>query len=187
MKYIALALLYATTAISTNLTYADDTIPTKLRTIVSCPLADGTRVTLKSESHGDDGDALFVDEGGKTQPAFLDMPDTQFIGTVALARCVGRALVFALEYGPPYMKGVAIRRNPQTHADERIYFAEKALPKWLYLSNQEMLVVIPNEGHETDKKYLVYRYVSGKGQPDESTATDQLPVSIHALLPVRPR
>ncbi|WP_175425494.1 hypothetical protein [Trinickia violacea] len=40
---------------------------------------------------------------------------------------------------------------------------------------------------ETDKKYLVYRYVSGKGQPNESTATDQLPASIHALLPVRPR
>ncbi|MGV2293322.1 hypothetical protein AAHK20_31760, partial [Trinickia sp. YCB016] len=73
MKYIALALLCAATAFSTNLTYADDTIPTKLRTIVSCPLADGTRATLKAESHGDDGDALFVDEGGKTQPAFLDM------------------------------------------------------------------------------------------------------------------
>ncbi|MGV2293107.1 hypothetical protein AAHK20_30665 [Trinickia sp. YCB016] len=115
------------------------------------------------------------------------MPDTQFVGNVALARCVGGALVFALEYGPPYLKGVAIRRNPKTHADERIYFAEKALPRWLYLSNQEMLVVIPNEGHETDKKYLVYQYVSGKGQPDESTATDQLPVSIHALLPVRPQ
>jgi hypothetical protein len=110
------------------------------------------------------------------------MRDTPFVGNVALARCVGGALVFALEQA---LKGVAIRRNPQTHADERIYFAEKALPGWLYLSNQKMLVVIPNEGHETDKKYLVYQYVSGNGQPDESTATDQLPVPPHALLPVR--
>jgi hypothetical protein len=183
VKYIAF--LCAATAFSSGLAYADDAIPTKLRTVMSCPPADGTRATLKAEPHGDDGDALFVDEAGKTQPAFLDMPDTQFVGNVALARCVGGALVFALEYGPPYLKGVAIRRNPQTHADERIYFAEKALPKWLYLSNQEMLVVIPNEGHETDKKYLVYQYVSGKGQSDQSTATDQLPVPPHALLPVR--
>jgi hypothetical protein len=185
MKHIALALVCAATAFPTGSTYADGAVPTKLRTVISCPLADGAHATLKAESHGDDGDALFVDEGGKTQPAFLDMPDTQFVGNVVLARCVGGALVFALEYGPPYLKGVAIRRNPQTHADERIYFAEKALPKWLYLSKQEMLVVIPNEGHETDKKYLVYQYVSGKGQPGESTATDQLPVPIHALLPVR--
>ncbi|WP_242538972.1 hypothetical protein [Trinickia acidisoli] len=158
-----------------------------MHTITSCVLADGTRATLKAESRGDDGDALFVDEGGKTQPAFLDMPDTQFVGHVALARCVGGVLIFALEYGPPYLKGVAIRRNPQTHADERIYFAEKSLPKWLYLSNQKMLVVIPNTGHETDKKYLVYQYVAGKGQPDQSTATDKLPASTRVLLSVRPR
>jgi hypothetical protein len=123
MKHIALALIYAETAFSSSLAYADDSVSTKRRTVVSCTLADGTRVTRKAESHGDDGDALFVDEGGQTQPAFLDMPDTQFVGNVALARCVGGALVFALEYGPPYLKGVAIRRNPQTHADERIYFA----------------------------------------------------------------
>ncbi|AOK15811.1 MULTISPECIES: hypothetical protein [Burkholderia cepacia complex] len=94
---------------------------------------------------------------------------------------------FALEYGPPYLKGVAIRRNPQTHRDERIYFAEKALPKWLYLGSQEMLVVIPNIGHETDKKYLVYHYVAGRGQPNESTATDKLPVSARALRLVQPQ
>ncbi|WP_198360230.1 hypothetical protein [Burkholderia ubonensis] len=50
-----------------------------------------------------------------------------------------------------------------------------------------MLVVIPNLGHETDKKYLVYHYVAGRGQPNESTATDKLPVSARALRLVQPQ
>ncbi|WP_198345561.1 hypothetical protein [Burkholderia ubonensis] len=81
---------------------------------------------------------------------------------------------------------MAIRQNPQTHTDERFYFAEKALPKWFYLGSQEMLVVIPNLGHETDKN-LVYHYVAGRGQPNESTATDKLPVSARALRLVQPQ
>lgn len=187
MKLLAVVLVSAVAALSGTISRADESTPTKLRTLVSCKLADGTRAELKTESHGADGDALFVEEGGKTQPAFLDMPDTQFVGNVALSRCVGGVLVFALEYGPPYLKGVAIRRNPQTHADERIYFAEKALPRWLYLSKQEMLVVIPNEGNESDKKYLVYRFVAGKGQPDASAATDKLPVPARALISIPPQ
>ncbi len=187
MKCRTLTLICLAITFSSTASYADNPVPTKLRTIISCTLADGTRATLKAESHGDDGDALFVDEGGKIQPAFLDMADAEFVGNVVLARCIGGTLVFALEYGPPYLKGVAIRRNPLTHGDERIYFAENALPKWLYLGNREMLVVIPDSGHETDKTYLVYHYVTGKGQPDESTPTDKLPVSARALRLVQPQ
>ncbi|WP_232435970.1 hypothetical protein [Burkholderia ubonensis] len=188
-----LTLICFAIVISSTASYADNPVPTKLRTIISCTLADRTRVTLKAESHGDDGDALFVDEGGKTQPAFLDMPDTEFVGDVALARCVGGTLVFALEYGPPYLKGLAIRRNPQTHRDERIYFAEKALPKWLYLGSQEMLVVIPNLGHETDKKYLVYHYVAGRGAAQrehgngQATGVGTSAASCAAAMMFRPR
>ncbi|WDD93609.1 hypothetical protein Bsp3421_003700 [Burkholderia sp. FERM BP-3421] len=187
MKHWAIALACVAAAGLSAPSHANDAGSGKLRTVTSCTLADGTHATLKAEPHGEDGEALFVDEGGEAKPAFLDMPDTQFVGQIALARCVDGVLVFALAYGPPYLKGVAIRRNPQTHADERLYFAEKALPKWLYLSDKEMLVVIPNIGHETEKKYLVYRYVAGKGQPDESAATDTLPASAKALLPVQSR
>ncbi|AJX17429.1 hypothetical protein BW23_950 [Burkholderia ubonensis MSMB22] len=38
--------------------------------------------------------------------------------------------------------------------------SQRKRSKWLYLGSQEMLVVIPNLGHETDKKYLVYHYVA---------------------------
>jgi hypothetical protein len=148
-------------------------------------LADGTPAELKGESHGSDGVALYVYEGGKTQPAFLDMPNNQFIGNVKLARCVGGALVFALDYGPPYIKGVVIRLNPQSHADERIYFAEKALPRWLYLNDREMVLVVPNFGHETGKRYLVYEFNSRQGQIGEGRATDTLSVPTHNMLSLR--
>ncbi|WP_175889683.1 hypothetical protein [Burkholderia cepacia] len=70
-----------------------------LRQVLSCPLADGSRIALEARSHGLDGDALFVRRVHKTGRAFLDMPETDFVGRIALSRCVGRTLVFVLNYG----------------------------------------------------------------------------------------
>jgi hypothetical protein len=183
MKSLALSLVLVATAALGATPDAGDA--GTLRPVLSCVLEDGSRAKLETSSHGLDGDSLFVQVGGKTERAFLDMPRTDFVGHIALAKCVGKTLIFALNYGPPYLKGVAIRQNPVTHADERIYFAEKALPRWLYSGRKEMLVIIPNEGDETDKKYLVYRYEAGKGQPDESTPTDQLPVALRDLIRIK--
>lgn len=180
MRILALSLALVATAALSATPDPSDTGP--LRPVLSCALEDGSRVTLEARSHGLDGDSLFVQVGGKTERAFLDMPRTDFVGHLALSKCVGKTLIFALNYGPPYLKGVAIRQNPETHAAERIYFAEKALPRWLYPGRKEMLVIVPNIGDETDKKYLVYRFVAGKGQPEESTPTDQLPVAQRDLI-----
>ncbi|MDF3834908.1 hypothetical protein P3W85_18370 [Cupriavidus basilensis] len=180
MKTIALTLALAAMATVGTAARAGDT--GKLRPVFSCVLEDGSRATLKAESHGLEGDALFVQVGSKTERAFLDMPKSDFVGRIALSRCVGKTLVFALEYGTPYLKGVAIRQNPQTHAEERLYFAEKALPRWLYVGRKEMLVIIPNIGYETDKKYLVYRYVAGKGAPEDAMPADWLPVPKRDLI-----
>lgn len=157
---------------------------TPQRIVMSCPLASRNRVILKAESHGVDGDELFVEADGKTTRAFLDMPESDFVGRIVLAKCIDNTLIFVLEYGSPYLKGVAIRDNPKSHLEERIYFAEKALPRWLYLGDAEMMVVIPNAGHESNKKNLVYKYISGKGQPEESSAMNGLPVSQRKLIPV---
>ncbi len=108
------------------------------------------------------------------------MPEADFVGRIALSRCVGRTLVFVLNYGSPYLKGVAIRLNPVTHVEERIYFAEKALPRWLYSGRRAMWVIIPNEGGETDGKYLVYRY--SEGRLTESAPVDRLPVATRDLV-----
>ncbi len=187
MRLLNISLLFISLVLIVGDATAGESRVEPLRTIKSCTMADGTPVALKAESHGEDGVALYVDEEGKAQPAFTDMSNTDLVGNVALAQCVHGALIFALDYGPPYRKGAVIRRNLQSHAEERIDFAEKALPRWLYLSDHEMLVVVPNLGGETDKKYIVYQFIAGKGQLEESMATDKLPVPGHELLPVRPR
>jgi hypothetical protein len=84
-------------------------------------------------------------------------------------------LVFAISYGPPYLKGVAIRKNPVSHLIERIDFSEKALPRWLYLNASEMQLVFPNIGYEVRGKYRVYQYVVDTGQPTEPVASDGMP------------
>lgn len=120
-------------------------------------------------------------------PAKFLMVTSCMLGDGTCSTLKAELLVFAVEHGPPYLKGAAIRRNLQADVDERIYSSEKLRLKWLCLSGREMLVVIPNIGHETDKEYLVYQYVAGKRQPDESMATDKLPVSTRALLPAKLR
>lgn len=160
----------------------------ELHIVQSCPLADGGRATLEIVSRGYKADEPFVTIDGKTERAFLDMPDDEFAGHVVLADCVHGTLIFALEYGSPYLKGVAIRKNPKTLAIERLYFSEKALPRWLYSDDSLMQVVIPNLGFETSKKYLVYKYISGKGQSNESTPMDILPEPRRKLIEIpRPR
>ncbi|EDZ99906.1 conserved hypothetical protein [Burkholderia sp. H160] len=158
-----------------------------LRTVLSCPLAGGDNATLKAIAHGlkgAEGDDLFVETGGKTERAFLDMPDTDFRGRIVLASCIHNTLIFAINYGPPYLKGVAIRGNPKSHAIERLYFSEKALPRWLFEDEKRMLVIVPNIGYETDKRYLVYEYVSGKGQSDASTPVNKLPKPMRQLIQI---
>lgn len=145
-----------------------------LVTVRTCRLDGGDRISLLSE-RGLEGDRFFLRVNGKVGKAFIDMPEYDFVGTIALATCVDHVLVFAISYGPPYLKGVAVRRNPVSHATERIDFAEKALPQWLYLSPKAMLLVIPNIGNEVSSKYLVYGLTQGKEQENEASARDALP------------
>lgn len=136
----------------------------------SCRAGDGSGMTLFAEPTVD-GNRFNLQIDGKTEKAFTDMPNAEFIGTVALSVCVDHVLVFAISYGPPYLKGVAVRKNPTSHAVERIDFAEKALPRWLYLNQAEMRLIIPNIGNEVPSKYLVYR----AGTADQPAAVDALP------------
>ena len=125
MKRLLLAALVAVSGALALPAFGEESAP--LRTVLSCPLAGGESATLKAVAHGlkgEEGDDLFVDIGGKTERAFLDMPDTDFRGRIVLASCIHNTLIFALNYGPPYLKGVAIRRNQKTHAIERLYFSE---------------------------------------------------------------
>jgi hypothetical protein len=86
-----------------------------------------------------------------------------------------RVLVVSGEFTSDYLQGVAIRYNSASAEWERIDFAERARPARIDLLRTGMLVVIPNLGHETGKKYLIYRYIAGKGQEPKAQASDTLP------------
>jgi len=144
------------------------------KSILSCPLADGTRISLLAEPTPE-GQRLFIELDQKIETAFTDMLDSDFLGEIALAKCASSSLVFAINYGSPYLKGVVLRKNPISHTVERINFAEKALPRYLYLGQKQMRLVIPNIGNEVSTKFLVYDYLSGKGQPNEATGSNVVP------------
>jgi hypothetical protein len=146
-----------------------------LKPMLACQLSSGQSVELLSEAHGPDGEALFLRFSGAPQKAFDDFPGTELVGAVALAKCVDRVLVFGLNYGPPYLKGGAIRANPTTRKIERINFSEKAAPGWIYSGAHDMLLVFPNLGHESARKFIVYRFVSASGQDEQVSFVDRLP------------
>ncbi|MFJ2527062.1 hypothetical protein [Pseudomonas helmanticensis] len=144
------------------------------KVVLDCPFPDGTSAALLASS-SEDGQQLFVMIGDNVDTAFPDMPDTNFVGDIVLARCSGASLIYALNYGSPYLKGAVVRKNPKTKTLERIDFAEKALPSLLYLNAQQMRLVIPNEGYEDPSKFLVYDYIAIKGQPEEPKGVNTLP------------
>lgn len=145
-----------------------------LVTVRTCRLDGGARIALLTKP-GMDGNRFYLRIDGRTGKAFTDIPEYDFVGTVAFSACVDHVLVFAISYGPPYLKGVAVRQNPVSHATERVDFAEKALPRWLYLSPTAMQLVIPNFGNEVSSKYLVYRFRAVQGQASIAGAHDALP------------
>lgn len=163
---------WAVTFVLLLLTEAANATPLKL--VRACQLDGGSRVALLAEP-AVDGSRFHLKIDGRTEKAFTDMPDADFVGTVALATCVDHSLVFAISYGPPYLKGVVVRKNPENRRIERIDFAEKALPRWLYVNSKEMRLVIPNIGYEVPSRYLVYQYSAADGQPTEPLASDTLP------------
>ena len=150
--------------------------PAPRTNLLACHLGGGNKVTLISESHGLDGQALFLKVNGSTEKAFQDFPDTNFVGNVALSKCVGNILVYVLNYGTPYLKGAIVRFNPDTSRIEKTNFAEKSLPAWIYVGAHGNLVIIPTQGYgETDKKYVIYRFVAGIGQNEQPEFSNNLP------------
>lgn len=154
--------------------------------VLSCKMASGDKIILKvihitdNQKYFLNGDKPFLEINGKTHLAFANSIRDDMVGDIYLAKCVKHTLIFAMGQVSAYLSGVAIRQNPVTHQYERIYFAEKALPHWLYFKNNEWGIIIPNIGYETDKQYLVYTYKRGKNQPEQQ---DNMKGSNHFPVP----
>ncbi|WP_139179182.1 hypothetical protein [Lysobacter sp. yr284] len=149
----------------------------------SCELGNARdkRAVVVTAQDAESGAATYyLRYGGKpVQPAIRDIEHSR--GLDARLSCVGRkrrAMLLFGEFGAGYPHGVVLSYNPATAAFERIDFAERALPSRIYLGERGSLVVIPTGGRgETDARYVVYRYAAGKGQDEESEATDELPAT----------
>jgi hypothetical protein len=66
---------------------------------------------------------------------------------------------------------------------ERLYFAEKGRPAWLYLSPSEITVVILGHGYgEMNKKFVVYRHFIGSAAEPQVVPMDELPSPAGAVV-----
>lgn len=149
---------------------------TPARIVQTCKLEDGTDVLLQARYDRErDAERLYVAMDGKNEIAFTDLPDADYVGQIVLSKCLNHVLIFAIEYGAPYRKGVVIRRAIEDRTIQRIDFSEKALPKLLYIGKGKTALVIPNIGNEVSQKYLIYEFEVGKGQPEEAIGQDVLP------------
>lgn len=76
-----------------------------IKNIKDCKLEDGNRVKLIS-LRTVDGSTPYLIFDNVIVSAFLD--GTIYSGDIILSKCIHHSLIFALNYGAPYMKGCLI-------------------------------------------------------------------------------
>lgn len=150
-------------------------------TILDCDLGLPTteRVRLLGKQDESAGTELYLQIGSKEPKRLYQDSVVNPIGEIVLATCrekgKNRAMVFAVSDGTPYYKGAVIRYNHFTRKLEKLFFSEKALPSFVYLNQQQMLLVLPNRGVELRGRYIVYRYSASKELNEEPVGQGRLP------------
>lgn len=153
--------------------------PIEAEKVISCRVSPGQVATLFRERGVADTYIYRIQQGNQA-PTLLYESEEESRGAEVQAQCVGRraqVLVVSGQFSSNYLQGFSLRFNTTEGAWERINFSERGRPSFVYVSETNMSVVIPNLGNETDKKYLLYTYVAGIGQAKESAAVDHLPSS----------
>lgn len=147
--------------------------------VASCDVGSKShrRVEAIRDSKIADTYVYYLRQNGSTRPFFEDKDSSR--GSSVQIACVGfhaRALVVTGEFTANALQGFVLSRNPFNGAVERLDFAEKNRPAWLYLSPTETAVAIPTHGYgETSKKFVVYRHVLGSAAEPQVIPTDDLP------------
>lgn len=119
----------------------------------------------------------YLRQGGKRSPLFGDPEQSR--GSSVIAECAGkkvRALVVSGEFTANALQGFVMTYSPRSRAPERLDFAEKSRPQWLYLGAHEIIAVIPTWGYgEPNAKYVAYHHVVGRTGADQVDAINRLP------------
>ncbi|EAM7923127.1 hypothetical protein FA099_22445, partial [Salmonella enterica] len=108
-----------------------------IKNIKDCKLEDGNRVKLIS-LRTVDGSTPYLIFDNVIVSAFLD--GTIYSGDIILSKCIHHSLIFALNYGAPYMKGCLI--TGVSVSAERKYqpngfcFAERNIPESVWFGEE---------------------------------------------------
>jgi hypothetical protein len=136
-----------------------------------------SRVDVIRDSKIADTYVYYLRQNGSVRSFFEDKDSSR--GSSVQIACVGshtRALFVTGEFTANALQGFVLSRNPKNAVVERLDFAEKNRPAWLYLSPSETDVVIPTHGYgETNKKFVVYRHFVGSAAEPQVVPTDVLP------------
>lgn len=131
-----------------------------MKNIKNCKLDSGIEVKLIS-MQTDDGSIPYLMFDNIIASAFLD--GSILAGDVVLAKCINHSLIFALNYGPPYMKGCLITDliddgKKKNHHPKGVCFAERNTPESIWFSEKHSLIIIKNDKNtgEWNGKYIVY-------------------------------
>ncbi|EEK8087548.1 hypothetical protein G3168_004774, partial [Salmonella enterica subsp. enterica serovar Javiana] len=112
-----------------------------IKNIKDCKLEDGNRVKLIS-LRTVDGSTPYLIFDNVIVSAFLD--GTIYSGDIILSKCIHHSLIFALNYGAPYMKGCLITGG--SVSAERKYqpngfcFAERNIPESVWFGEEHTLI-----------------------------------------------
>jgi hypothetical protein len=140
----------------------------------------GKKIDVLRDSFYYDNYVYYLRVKGKKRQFIFNHKDDSRGSTVRIS-CVGkkfRALVITGEFTANALQGIVLVFNSKVAKVERIDFAEKVPPEWLYLSEQSTLVVIPTNGYgETNKKYVIYRHEAGNKEYAQVDAIDELPAT----------
>ena len=132
------------------------------------------RVPATANTH-----TYYVRQHGALWP-FFDEPESSR-GESVRTECAGRkrhALVVSGEFTANALQGFVLTYNSADNKTDRLDFAERSPPEWLYLGAQEVIVVIPTFGHgETNKKYVAYRRRLSDSHEVEVEGMDELPAA----------
>lgn len=107
-----------------------------------------------------DGDTPYITFDNIIVSAFFNLDIVS--GEIILSKCINNSLIFALDYGSPYIKGCLITKlKPRTKLEyepEGFCFAERYIPESVWFGKSNTLVLIKNtEGvGEWQGRYIVY-------------------------------
>ncbi|HCW0182189.1 TPA: hypothetical protein OW286_005665 [Citrobacter freundii] len=122
-----------------------------------------------------DGNAPYLVFDNVIVSAFLD-DRSIYSGGIVLSKCINHTLIFALSYGPPYIKGCLITGLSNDTAENRkpegFCFAEKNMPESVWFGKDQTLIVIKNDNNsgEWNGKYIIYN-----NHEEDAKAFNQLP------------